>query len=105
MFKRNLLIILSVLTVVLLAFSIYKIWEDQKMGNVQEREELLSTVMWEVATNSEILKEDIDNIKVLKSHAGVYPFNYDVAINLKDGTQLLYGWADKEKSNVKQSGQ
>lgn len=65
-----------------------------------EQGELMNAVVHEVGADDSIRDEDIREFIVLESKAGIPPFNYDIAVNLKDGTQILYTWSDKEKTGV-----
>jgi hypothetical protein len=65
-----------------------------------EQGELMNAVVHEVGADDSIRAEDIEVFIVLESKAGTPPFNYDIAVNLKDGTQILYSWSDKEKTGV-----
>ncbi|WP_217587496.1 hypothetical protein [Lentibacillus saliphilus] len=101
---RNRIIItaLTALLIVSLAFSGIQYFNRLSKQEVEDREELLEAVMWKITEEDTIPKEDIEEIIVLKAKAGVYPLNFDVAINMKNGEQILYSWTDKNKTDVKQ---
>ena len=65
-----------------------------------EQGELMNAVVHEVGADDSIREEDIEEFIVLESKAGTPPFNYDIAVNLRDGTQILYSWSNKEKTGV-----
>lgn len=95
------IMILSFLLILTLGFSILQFFQKYSKEDVKTREELLTAVMWKISNSEEnIPKKDIESITVLKAKAGVYPLNYDVAINLKNGDQILYSWKDETKNDV-----
>lgn len=100
---RAIITTLSVLLVISLAFSGLQYFKSFSAKEVEDREELLKAVLWKINEESTISKEDIDEIKVLKAKAGIYPLNYDVAINMKSGEQILYSWTDENKTDVRRS--
>lgn len=92
---------LSVLLIMAVGFSAFQYFEDYSMGERAEREELLEAVIWEISQDgSGIDRNEIKGIQVLKAKSGVYPLNYDVAVNLSDGQQILYSWKDESKAEV-----
>jgi hypothetical protein len=94
-------IILSVLLVLSISFSALQYFQRYASKDVIDREKLLVAVMWEINNGeNKISKDEIRDITVLKSKAGVYPYYYDVAINLKNGEQILYSWKDKNQTDV-----
>lgn len=98
---KIIIVILSILLITSLGFSTLQTFGSYGPDEVNEREELLEAVMWELNSEHKSLeKSEIENITVLKSKSGIYPLNYEVALNLKSGEQLLYSWKDQEKSGV-----
>lgn len=94
-------IVLSVLLVLCIVFSAFQYFQRYSAQEVKDREKLLVAVMWEMNnTENKISRDEIKNITVLKSKAGVYPFHYDVVINLKNGKQILYAWKDRNQTEV-----
>lgn len=87
---------LSLLLVVSTFWGIFESFNKVSEEELQEREDLLIATMFEL----DIPQDEIDEIKVLKAKAGEPPMNYDVAINLKNGEQILYSWKDKSKNEV-----
>jgi flagellar basal body-associated protein FliL len=95
--KSNLIIIvLSALLLLVSGYSIYLNLHTISKSEVKEREEILVAALPEI----NIPSDEIDEIVVLKSKAGIYPYMYNVAVNKKNGTQIIYGWADRDKSRV-----
>lgn len=93
--------ILSVLLILAVGFSAIQYFEDYSMGDRADREELLEAVMWEISQqDSGVDRNEIKGIQVLKAKSGGYPLNYDVAVNLSGGQQLLYSWTDESKTEV-----
>ncbi|QHT46220.1 hypothetical protein M662_06840 [Bacillus sp. SB49] len=93
--------ILAAALVCLSIFSMYQMLQNYSQQELHDREELLAAVMWEITNeDSGLAKEAIDEITVIKAKAGIPPFNYDVAVNKKNGEQVLYSWKDEEKSAV-----
>lgn len=93
--------VLSVLLIGALSFSAVQIYQDYSLGDQAEREELLAAAMWEISKDfSAADKKDIKEIRVLKDKSGVAPLNYDVAVNMNSGKQILYSWKDKSKTEV-----
>lgn len=94
-------IVLSILLILFIGLSALQYFQKYSISDVKDREKLLVAVMWEISNGeNKIFKDEIKDITVLKSKAGVYPFNYDVAINLKNGEQILYAWKDKNQTDV-----
>lgn len=94
------LIILSSLLVMSLFFSVYLLTTRYSANELQEREEILVATLWKLEEENSIPKDKIENIRALKAKAGFYPKYYKVAINLKDGKQILYTWTDENKTEV-----
>lgn len=93
--------ILSILLILASGFSAFQYFEDYSMGDRAEREELLAAAMWEISKeDSGIDRNEIQEIQVLKAKSGVYPLNYDVAVNMNSGKQILYSWKNKSKTEV-----
>lgn len=98
---KVIIVVLSILLIAALGFSTLQSFRSYGPDEVNEREELLEAVMWELNSEHNILeKSEIEDITVLKSKSGIYPLNYEVALNLENGEQLLYSWKDQEKSEV-----
>jgi hypothetical protein len=89
-------IALSIVSGLLLLVVVFQFSTTIPKDEVREREKLLAAVMREV----KIPKEDIEEIVVLWSKANE-PYKYDVAINMKSGKQILYGWVDEKKNEVR----
>lgn len=79
---------------------IYFNYQNYKYGSRENREELLVAVMFDVIENRSITEEEVKDIEVFRSQAGVYPFFYNVQVTLNNGDRMLYRWSDKEKSNL-----
>lgn len=93
--------ILSGLLILASGFAAFQYFEDYSLGDRAEREELLAAAMWEISKDfSAADKKDIKEIRVLKDKSGVAPLNYDVAVNMNSGKQILYSWKDKSKTEV-----
>lgn len=94
-------IILGVLLIASLLSSIGIYFSKVSIEEVNDREELLVATMTDLYNGDhDIDVEDIVEIKVLKSKAGVPPMNYNVALNMKNGEQILYSWHDESKTKV-----
>ncbi|WJE14011.1 hypothetical protein QRD89_00015 (plasmid) [Halobacillus sp. ACCC02827] len=101
---KTTIMILSVLLIFMSGFSGFQFFQKYSKEEIENREELLTAVMWEITSGEDnISREDIEDITVLKAKAGVYPLNYDVAINMKNGDQILYSWKDENKSDVQRT--
>lgn len=95
------IIVLSILLIAVAVFSIFQLSQKHTTEDVKTREELLTAVMWEITDGkTTIKKENIKEIVVLKAKSGVFPLNYDVAINMKNGDQILYSWKDESKKEL-----
>ncbi|WP_431802314.1 hypothetical protein [Halobacillus andaensis] len=94
--SKIIITVLSLLLAMVSGYSIYLNLHTISKEEADEREEILAEAMPEIDTP----EEEIEEIVVLKSKAGTYPYMYNVAVNKKDGTQILYSWADKDKSRV-----
>lgn len=75
-------------------------YEDYSLGDRNEREELLTAVVFDLAENEKILEENIKSIDVVRHSDGVYPFYYEVIIDLKDDTRITYSWVNEKKTKV-----
>ncbi|SDC70543.1 hypothetical protein [Shouchella lonarensis] len=100
MSSKYVIIILSVLLVIVSVIAIMQYYESYRVGDVETREELLTEAMWQISHDPSLDKEKIETIKVLKSYAGVPPFNYSVAVDLKNGERIRYSWGDVQKKRV-----
>lgn len=80
--------------------TIRSVYENYKLGDRNEREELLTAVIFDVIKNQNISEEDIEDIHVAKHYDGVYPFNYEVMIDLKNKKRIIYQWENDEKNKV-----
>ncbi len=79
---------------------IYFNYQNYKFGSREDREELLVAVMFDIIENRSISEEEVKEIEVFRSQAGVYPFFYNVQVTLNNGDRILYAWSNKEKSNL-----
>ncbi|HEX6594772.1 MAG TPA: hypothetical protein VF095_09310 [Bacillota bacterium] len=70
------------------------------MGEREEREELLAAVIFDITEKQVVPKKDIKEIYVIKHSDGVYPFNYEVVLELKNGTRTVYQWENENKTKV-----
>lgn len=95
---KKLIYILSITFLLVIVF--YFLYQNYSLGSRDEREEILTAVIFNLTENQEVSEEEIDKIYVLRSYAGVYPYYYSVAVEFKNGKRIKYGWADKEKSHV-----
>lgn len=98
------ILILTACTLIFGCITIYHFYDRYRIGDIKEREILLEAVMWEITKNNSISQEEVDEIKVLRSDAGVYPYFYGVVINMKNGEQISYTWSDKSKTGVVRDG-
>lgn len=94
------IIVFSVITV-LSVIVIYFLYQNYSLGSRDEREEILTAVTFDLSENRGIKQEEIEEIYVIRSYAGVYPFYYQVTVDLKNDVRIWYQWADKEKTKVK----
>lgn len=88
---------------IFLGFTVYFYYQNYTLGNREDREELLIAVMFDLFEVESITEKDIEEIKIFRTDAGVYPFYYNVSVKLKNGEELSYEWANKEKSSLKTS--
>lgn len=79
---------------------IYFNYQNYKFGSREEREELLIAVMFDVIENRSIEEEQLKDVRVFRSQAGVYPFFYHVEVDLINGDRILYTWSNKEKNKL-----
>lgn len=86
--------------VILLGVIIYFNYQNYRLGEREDREELLVAVVFDLIEIESISKEDVKEIKVFRQDAGVYPFYYNILVRLKNGEELSYEWANKEKSSL-----
>lgn len=86
--------------IIFLGVIIYFSYQNYRLGEREEREELLAAVVFDLVEIESISKEDVKEIKVFRQDAGVYPFYYNILIRLNNGKELSYEWANKEKSSL-----
>lgn len=94
-------IVVISLIIVLSGIVIYYYYKDYSLGSRHEREELLTAVVFDLSENKGIKQEDIEEIYIIRSYAGVYPFFYQARVNLKGDRDIWYDWIDKDKTGVK----
>lgn len=80
--------------------TIKSVYENYRLGDRNEREELLTAVIFDVTKNKNISEEDIKDIHVAKHYDGVYPFNYEVMLDLKNKKRITYQWENNKKNKV-----
>jgi len=97
---KKTIIILIVIIVVLIGVIGYLKLVDYKTGSIQEREELLIAVTDDLFNKKDISLDKIENIKVHRQEAGVYPFFYIAVVTLNNGETYTYKWSDKDKSKL-----
>jgi hypothetical protein len=98
--KRNirnkvLLMLWALLTVGLLVMTASQFFSNAKNGDQSIREKLLVSATITVMQDESVELEDIENVQVAKMKAGVFPFNYSVLVDLKNGEQLTIQWKDE----------
>ena len=76
---------------------VYYNYQNYAWGSREEREELLVAVMFDLFEVQALTKQDVRDIEVFRSDAGVYPFFYNVLVTLNNGKELSYKWGSKEK--------
>lgn len=101
--NKVLSLIMFLFLLIFLGFTVYFYYQNYTLGNREDREELLIAVMFDLFEVESITEEDIEEIKIFRTDAGVYPFYYNVSVKLKNGEELSYEWANKEKSSLKTS--
>lgn len=94
-------IFLQILIVIVSVLLVNEYVEDYQMGDSNEREEILTAVMWEIK-NSDLKNENIKRIHVEKSSRS-FQYKYAVVIDFHDGNYLVYEWADQSKKSIKKS--
>ncbi|KGA96725.1 hypothetical protein AJ85_00970 [Alkalihalobacillus alcalophilus ATCC 27647 = CGMCC 1.3604] len=94
--------IMSIVTILSLILSSVLYFEQVSNEAMREREELLIEVVKHLYSkeNTTTNVHQISQIRALKSKAGVYPFNYDVVIDMKNRDQIIFSWEDKSKTKV-----
>jgi len=88
------------LIVILLGIVIYYYYKDYRLGSREEREEILTATLFDLSENREMKQGEIEEIFIIRSYAGIYPFFYQVRVQLKNGQNIKYRWTDKEKTAV-----
>jgi len=86
--------------IIFLGVIIYFNYQNYRLGEKEEREELLAAVVFDLVEIESIYKEDVKEIKVFRQDSGVYPFYYNISVKLNNGKELSYEWANKEKSSL-----
>ncbi|MCT6926062.1 hypothetical protein [Metasolibacillus sp.] len=76
---------------------LYFTYQNYRMGNVEDREELLAAVIFDLYEVQSLTKEDVRDIEVFRSDAGIYPYFYNVLVTLENGSALSYTWGSPEK--------
>ena len=89
-----------ILVFIFLGVGIYIGYQNYKLGSREDREELLTEVVFDLVEKRSMTKEDVKEIQIFRMDAGVYPFFYNVLVTLKDGKELSYTWGNKEKSKL-----
>ncbi|BAU29640.1 uncharacterized protein DUF3139 [Aneurinibacillus soli] len=91
-----------VLLLVIIRLSIYKFTAGESI----ERDEIIAATTWKLQQEG-YKKEDISSIKSRYDFmTGVLPYKYDSEVIFKDESEAryYYGWNDKNKNFVNQSG-
>lgn len=96
---KNWILVLSILSGLLFILVVFQFVTTIPKDEVKERERLLAAVVREI----KIPEEDIEEITVLWTKA-LDPYKYGVAINKKNGNQVVYYWKDENKEEVLRSG-
>ncbi|UTR13303.1 hypothetical protein MM221_11665 [Salipaludibacillus sp. LMS25] len=98
--NKVLLIAWGVLTIALLVSTGFQIVSNINNGDQNVRENLLASATLTMAQDESVNCEDIENIQVSKMKAGVFPFNYSVLVDMKNGSQLAVEWKDEDMSET-----
>lgn len=101
--KKSLFLVVFLSLLISLGTTIYFYYQNYTLGDREDREELLIAVMIDLFEVESISKGDIEEIKVFRTDAGIYPFYYNISVSLKNGEELSYEWANKEKSSLRTS--
>lgn len=86
--------------IIFLGVIIYFNYQNYRLGEREEWEELLAAVVFDLVEIESISKEDVKEINVFRQDAGIYPFYYNISVKLNNGKELSYEWANKEKSSL-----
>lgn len=70
--------------IIFLGVIIYFNYQNYRLGEREDREELLVAVMFDITEIESISKEDVKEIKVFRQDAGVYPFYFNTLVRLNN---------------------
>lgn len=97
---KKLLILNLVIVLALLGIIGYVKYKNYKIGDIDEREEILVAATYDLFHEKNIDLKEIQKIQVTRLEAGVYPFFYLVTVDLNNGESYEYSWKNKKKDKL-----
>lgn len=90
--------IVLILCLVIIIVAMYI--QNERLGDREEREQLLTEVMIDLLEVRNVSSDELERVHVRRLEAAIYPFFYVVDVEMSDGTTDTYEWKSAEKEGV-----